>query len=62
MDRLAAGHDDEDARVPGGAAIGRDDRVPLARARDPRDPGLDPPKGARIGEVAAQEVWGSISP
>ena len=61
-DRLAAGYDDEDARVPGGPALGGDDRIPLTRARDPGDPGLDPAERAGIGDVAAQDSWGSMSP
>ena len=62
MDRLAPGDDDEDARIPARAAVGRDDRIPLPRARDSGNPRFDPAKGARIGEVAAQVSWGSMSP
>ena len=62
VDRVATRNAGEDARIPARAAVGRDDRVPLPRARDPGDPRFDPAEGARIGEVAAQVSWGSMSP
>lgn len=62
MDRPAARDDGEDAGVPVRPALGGDNRVPLSRARDPGDPGLDPAERAGIGDVAAQDSWGSMSP
>jgi len=62
VDRVALRDDDEDAGVTACPAVGCYDRIPLARPRDPRDPGLDPAERPGISEVAAQESWGSISP
>jgi hypothetical protein len=62
VDRLAARNDGEYAGIAAGPAVGGDDRVPLPRARYPGDPRFDPAEGARIGEVAAQLSWGSMSP
>jgi hypothetical protein len=61
--RLTPRHDDEDTGVAVRSALGRDDRVPLARARDAGDPRFDPrERSARIAELAAQDTWGSMSP
>ena len=62
MDMRARFEDDEDRRIPGRAAFGDDDRVPLARARDAGNAGLDPAKSARVVEVLVQESCGSMSP
>jgi hypothetical protein len=62
VDGVAPRHDDEHAGVSGRAAVGGGDRIPLPRARNSRDPCLDPAESAGICDVAAQLNWGSISP
>jgi hypothetical protein len=44
-------------------ADGRDDRIPLTRRRQARDPALDPAEGPWVANlVLAQATWGSMSP